>query len=41
MTTTVDDVRRPWTLPAKARKGYPPPIVDLAEGRARFLAVRG
>ncbi|HEX6360014.1 deoxyribodipyrimidine photo-lyase [Actinophytocola sp.] len=34
--STVDDVRRP-----PATRGYPPPIVDLAEGRARFLAARG
>ncbi|HYQ62809.1 deoxyribodipyrimidine photo-lyase [Actinophytocola sp.] len=39
--SSVTDVRRPWTLPAKARNGYPVPIVDLAEGRARFLAARG
>lgn len=31
-------VHRPWVKPVK---GYPPPIVDLAEGRARFLAARG
>jgi deoxyribodipyrimidine photo-lyase len=39
----VDDrhVHRPWDLTAKERKGYPLPIVDLAEGRARFLAARG
>ncbi|TDV41725.1 cryptochrome/photolyase family protein [Actinophytocola oryzae] len=37
----VDDARRPWTLSTKARNGYPLPIVDLAEGRARFLAARG
>lgn len=36
----VDDkhVHRPWDKPVK---GYPLPIVDLAEGRARFLAARG
>jgi len=36
----VDDkyVHRPWELPVK---GYPPPIVDLAEARSRFLAARG
>jgi deoxyribodipyrimidine photo-lyase len=34
-------VHRPWELPDKEHKGYPPPIVDLAEGRARFLAARG
>lgn len=33
-------VHRPWELPARERKGYPLPIVDLAEGRARFLAAR-
>lgn len=33
-------VHEPWRLPAKERKGYPMPIVDLAEGRARFLAAR-
>jgi deoxyribodipyrimidine photo-lyase len=31
-------VHRPWDNPVK---GYPMPIVDLAEGRARFLAARG
>lgn len=31
-------VHRPWERPVK---GYPLPIVDLAEGRARFLAARG
>jgi deoxyribodipyrimidine photo-lyase len=39
--STVADVRQPWTLPTKARNGYPVPIVDLSEGRARFLAARG
>lgn len=34
-------VHRAWELPARERKGYPLPIVDLAEGRARFLAARG
>lgn len=33
-------VHTPWLLPAEQRRGYPPPIVDLAEGRARFLAAR-
>jgi deoxyribodipyrimidine photo-lyase len=33
-------VHEPWRLPEKERKGYPLPIVDLAEGRARFLAAR-
>jgi deoxyribodipyrimidine photo-lyase len=37
----IDDPQRPWTLTAKERNGYPLPIVDLAEGRARFLAARG
>ncbi|HEY0450669.1 deoxyribodipyrimidine photo-lyase [Actinophytocola sp.] len=39
----VDDkqVHRPWRLPAAERRGYPAPIVDLADGRARFLAARG
>jgi deoxyribodipyrimidine photo-lyase len=31
-------VHRPWEKPVR---GYPMPIVDLAEGRARFLAARG
>ncbi|MFC4854179.1 cryptochrome/photolyase family protein [Actinophytocola glycyrrhizae] len=31
-------VHRPWEKPVT---GYPSPIVDLAEGRARFLAARG
>jgi deoxyribodipyrimidine photo-lyase len=34
-------VHRAWELPDKERKGYPLPIVDLAEGRARFLTARG
>lgn len=34
--STVEYVRRP-----PATRGYPLPIVDLAEGRARFLAARG
>ncbi len=33
-------VHEPWRLPSRERKGYPLPIVDLAEGRARFLAAR-
>jgi deoxyribodipyrimidine photo-lyase len=35
-------VHTPWTLPARVRAGldYPQPIVDLAEGRRRFLAAR-
>ncbi|MCA1655534.1 MAG: DNA photolyase family protein [Pseudonocardiaceae bacterium] len=41
--STVDSVKvhRPWRLPAAQRRGYPPPIVDLAKGRTRFLAARG
>lgn len=34
-------IHRAWELPASERKGYPLPIVDLTEGRARFLAARG
>lgn len=36
------DIRQPWRLPAERRRqlGYPAPIVDLAEGRMRFLAAR-
>lgn len=34
-------VHRPWRLPDRERHGYPDPIIDLAEGRARFLAARG
>jgi deoxyribodipyrimidine photo-lyase len=37
----VDMPHKPWLLTAKERNGYPLPIVDLAEGRARFLAARG
>jgi deoxyribodipyrimidine photo-lyase len=35
-------VHQPWKLPAKVRRtlDYPEPIVDLAEGRRRFLAAR-
>jgi deoxyribodipyrimidine photo-lyase len=33
-------VHRPWEL-ADPPPGYPPPIVDLADGRQRFLAARG
>lgn len=35
-------VHQPWKLPAKVRRtlDYPDPIVDLAEGRRRFLAAR-
>jgi deoxyribodipyrimidine photo-lyase len=34
-------VHRPWLLPDAGRLGYPAPIVDLAEGAARFRAARG
>ncbi|KIF73670.1 deoxyribodipyrimidine photolyase [Streptomyces sp. 150FB] len=36
-------VHQPWTLkgPDRARLDYPDPIVDLAEGRDRFLRARG
>jgi deoxyribodipyrimidine photo-lyase len=34
-------IHRPWDLPGRERKNYPLPIVDLSEGRARFLAARG
>ncbi|HET7327623.1 MAG TPA: deoxyribodipyrimidine photo-lyase [Nocardioidaceae bacterium] len=36
-------VHRPWTLPAEQRKqlDYPEPMVDLDEGRDRFLRARG
>lgn len=36
-------VHRPWTLSASARAGldYPEPLVDVAEGNARFLFARG
>jgi deoxyribodipyrimidine photo-lyase len=34
-------IHRAWELPTSERNGYPLPIVDLAEGRARFLAARG
>src|SRR3546814_5518776 len=35
-------VHTPWKLPADVRSelGYPEPIVDLGEGRQRFLAAR-
>lgn len=35
-------LHQPWKLPAKMRRAldYPGPIVDLAEGRRRFLAAR-
>ncbi|MPZ82156.1 MAG: deoxyribodipyrimidine photo-lyase [Actinophytocola sp.] len=35
------DVHQPWRLPAGERRGYPEPIVDLGQARARFLAARG
>jgi deoxyribodipyrimidine photolyase len=35
-------IHRPWTLPAMEHRmlcpDYPPPLVDLGEGRARALA---
>ncbi|KUL50904.1 cryptochrome/photolyase family protein [Streptomyces sp. NRRL S-1521] len=36
-------VHEPWKLPAaqRARLGYPEPVVDLAEGLARFRRARG
>ncbi|MGR8011526.1 cryptochrome/photolyase family protein [Streptomyces hypolithicus] len=36
-------VHQPWALPAtgRDRSGYPAPLVDLAEGRARFERARG
>ncbi|NEE01927.1 cryptochrome/photolyase family protein [Phytoactinopolyspora halotolerans] len=34
------DVHQPWRLPERERRGYPAPIVDLAEARTRFLAAR-
>jgi deoxyribodipyrimidine photo-lyase len=37
----VDMPHKPWLLTAKERNGYPLPIVDLDEGRQRFLAARG
>jgi deoxyribodipyrimidine photo-lyase len=37
----VDNPHKPWLLPAKQRNGYPLPVADLAEGRQRFLALRG
>ncbi len=40
---TGPEVHRPWTLSDTVRSGidYPEPIVDLAEGRERFLTARG
>ncbi|MFF1480337.1 cryptochrome/photolyase family protein [Streptomyces sp. NPDC058301] len=36
-------VHEPWKLPAadRAATGYPPPLVELGEGRARFERARG
>ncbi|MGQ4513788.1 FAD-binding domain-containing protein [Streptomyces sp. DW26H14] len=36
-------VHQPWRLPEPERAGldYPPPVVDLARGRDRFLRARG
>ena len=36
-------VHEPWRLPAERRAAldYPEPIVDVAEGNARFLRARG
>jgi deoxyribodipyrimidine photo-lyase len=33
-------VHQPWRLPVGERRGYPAPIVDLADARERFLAAR-
>ncbi|WP_027946091.1 cryptochrome/photolyase family protein [Amycolatopsis taiwanensis] len=33
-------IHQPWRLPARERRGYPAPIVDLAGARTRFLAAR-
>jgi deoxyribodipyrimidine photo-lyase len=33
-------VHRPWELSTQERGGYPLPVVDLSEGRERFLAAR-
>jgi deoxyribodipyrimidine photo-lyase len=37
---TTKDIHTPWKLPKPQRRGYPPPVIDLTEGRARFLAAR-
>jgi deoxyribodipyrimidine photo-lyase len=34
------DVHEPWRAPSGARRGYPPPLVDHEEARARFLGER-
>ena len=34
-------VHEPWKLRPADRRGYPMPIVDLADARARFLTARG
>lgn len=34
------EIHEPWRLPAGDRRGYPAPIVDLADARARFLSAR-
>lgn len=34
-------VHEPWRLPDAERAGYPDPVVDLAEGAARFRRARG
>ncbi|MFG1810857.1 cryptochrome/photolyase family protein [Streptomyces sp. NPDC049040] len=34
-------VHEPWKLPEIDRKGYPQPLVDLSEARARFQQARG
>ncbi|MFJ2746130.1 cryptochrome/photolyase family protein [Streptomyces sp. NPDC087440] len=34
-------VHQPWHFEGRARLDYPDPIVDLAEGRARFESARG
>jgi deoxyribodipyrimidine photo-lyase len=33
-------VHRPWLLATGERRGYPAPVVDLADARTRFLAAR-
>ncbi len=33
-------IHQPWHLPARDRRGYPLPIVDLTEARTRFLTAR-
>jgi deoxyribodipyrimidine photo-lyase len=34
-------VHEPWKFPEADRKGYPEPVVDLADGLARFRQARG